>query len=182
MSHFEYVAVAFSLVFALILARLLESLPDVFSRERRYWIHSLWVIHLIFSVLGVWWALWGFRDADWTPVLFLEVMSFPMIFYMRAVFLLQDHDQSRQPWETLFYANRTRFFGASTLAAVAALLFDLSISDGTEVSRLIRLVGFASVLLLNILGLVSNKPRTHSALVIVNFVIGLGWIFGGIPA
>jgi uncharacterized membrane protein len=182
MSHFEYVAVAFSLVFALILARLLESLPSVFAKERRYWVHSLWVVHLIFSVLGVWWALWAFRDAKWTPILFLEVMFFPMILYMRTVFLLQDRNHSRGSWESLFYKNRNRFFASSALAPVAALLFDLSISESTDGSRWLRVAGFGFVLSLNILGLISSDPRVHAAIVLVVFVLGLGWLAGGTPA
>jgi hypothetical protein len=181
MSHFEYVAVAFSLVFALILARLLEALPAVFDASRRYWVHYLWVLHLVFSVLGVWWDLWGFRESNWTPVLFLEVMSFPMILYMRTLFLLQDRGTPEKSWDDLYYENRVPFFMASALAPVGALAFNLSVMEPSADANLFRLVGLLLVLSLSVAGIASRERRVHAGIAIVSLVLSFGWLLGGAP-
>jgi len=165
MSHFEYIAVAFSLVFALILSRLLESLPSVFRSSRRYWVHALWTVHMIFSVFGLWWALWEFRDTTWTPVLFLGVMTFPVILYMRTIFLLQDHSEGAKSWEVLFFENRRAFFSTSALAPIAALIFDLSVIESEGSAQAWRLSGYpvAAVALSSGAGFVRSKaPRSAS--------------------
>jgi hypothetical protein len=43
MSHFEYISVAASLIYSLILAKLLGSLPAALQPGKRYWVHSLWI-------------------------------------------------------------------------------------------------------------------------------------------
>ena len=176
MSHFEYVAVAFSLVFALILSRLLESLPSVFRPARRYWIHAVWTIHMIFSVFGLWWALWEFRDTSWTPILFLGVMTFPVILYMRTIFLLQDPTEGSETWEVLFFENRKAFFATSMLAPVAALIFDFAAIEAEGSAQGWRLSGYLLLLALCLPGFVTSNRKVHAVIAIVTFVLGLGWL------
>ena len=182
MSHFEYIAVAFSLVFALILSRLLESLPSVFRSSRRYWVHALWTVHMIFSVFGLWWALWEFRDTTWTPGLFLGVMTFPVILYMRTIFLLQDHSEGEKSWEVLFFENRRAFFSTSAFAPIAALIFDLSVIESEGSAQAWRLSGYLLLLSLCLPGLISSDRRLHGALVVISFVLGLGWLGSGVSS
>ena len=180
MSHFEYIAVAFSLVFALILTKLLESLPSVFHPRRRYWIHSLWTIHMIFSVMGLWWALWEFRNTSWTPFLFVGVMAFPVILYMRTILLLQDPSGGADSWEVLFFANRKAFFTASFLAPVAAVLFDLTAIQSEGPARQTRLLGYLVLLVLCVPGLVTDSRKVHGVLAVLSFTLGLTWLFVGV--
>jgi len=44
MTHFEYLAIAYSLVLSLAAVRAVSVLPYLLDRERRYWVlHATWV-------------------------------------------------------------------------------------------------------------------------------------------
>jgi hypothetical protein len=128
----------------------------------------------------VWWELWGFRDSNWTPVLFLEVMAFPMILYMRTLFLLQDRGATEKSWDDLYYENRVPFFLASALAPVAALAFNLSAIEPSAGVILYRLLGLLLVLSLSLVGIASRKRRVHAAIAIISLVLSFGWLLGGV--
>ena len=83
MTLFEYLSVAISIVLALSAAQLLGSLRAVFDAERRYWVHALWVVHvLVIHVIG-WWGLWAFRDFEsWNLALFGLFLVIPGLLFV----------------------------------------------------------------------------------------------------
>ncbi len=76
MTHFEFISVAVSIVLALSAARLLAALPHVLAPGRRYWIHALWSLALLFAHMDFWWTIWIYREIDpWTFTGFAVVMA-----------------------------------------------------------------------------------------------------------
>ena len=75
MSHFEYISVAVSLIYSLILAKLLGALPAALRPDRRYWVHTLWIVILFFITCDSWWRIWSYREADWNPTAFLSLLA-----------------------------------------------------------------------------------------------------------
>ena len=62
MTLFEYLAIAFSLVFSFSAMRLVAGLPYAAQANRRYWVHLVFVsAHLLLTAVGFW-NLWNFRD------------------------------------------------------------------------------------------------------------------------
>ena len=64
MTLFEFLTVAISIVLALSAGQLLTNVREVFDPTRRYWVHALWVIHLLFQHVLVWWSFWAYRDVE----------------------------------------------------------------------------------------------------------------------
>ena len=64
MTHFEYIFVAVAIILSFTLLRLLDALPSVFSRERAYWVHTVWVLFLLFFCAGFWWLNWHNRTLE----------------------------------------------------------------------------------------------------------------------
>jgi hypothetical protein len=103
MTHFEFVSVAASLVYALVLARLLHGLPHVLRLERRYWVHAGWVIQVLLMTVLSWWGIWAFREVHLTPLGFLSLLSLPAFLYLRAVLIVPDAPQGIRSWRDYFF-------------------------------------------------------------------------------
>jgi hypothetical protein len=55
MTLFEYLAIAFSIVFSLSATRLLGGLSHVLQPERRYWVHATAVCGWLLAAIAVFW-------------------------------------------------------------------------------------------------------------------------------
>jgi hypothetical protein len=65
MTHFEYIAVAVSVILGLCVIQLLSNLDRVFAQARGYWLHSASVLMLFWVLVQNWWAFWDLRDVAW---------------------------------------------------------------------------------------------------------------------
>ncbi len=118
MSHFEYVAVAFALLNALVVGRLLGGVGSVFDRSRRYWVHAAWVVTLVLVAALQWWSFWGSRDVEWTPIRFLWVLSIPGLLFVAAGVLVGEAPGSVASFRHHFFERRVPFFSLSMASAV----------------------------------------------------------------
>ncbi len=64
MTLFEYLAIAFSLVYSFSAMRFVAGLPYATQPGRRYWVHLTFVCLLLIGTAMAFWAFWGFRDAE----------------------------------------------------------------------------------------------------------------------
>ena len=117
-TYFEYISVALSLFYALVLAKLLGGLPAAVHGQRRYWVHLLWVVNLLLACLVSWQGIWAFRDVDWVPGRFFAVFAFPSLLYLRAAVLLTEEPREVRSWREHYYGNCRGFF---LLGAVGSL-------------------------------------------------------------
>ena len=89
MSRFEFVAVIISMVLALALGQLLlgvAALAKSRARLTAYLPHSLWLVTFFFMILAVWWAMWDFRDLEWTyPSFFFVTLAPTLLFFAVAL-------------------------------------------------------------------------------------------------
>ena len=118
MSHFEYVSVSLALVNALAVGRLLSGLPPAMDRERRYWVHAVWVFALILVAALQWWGFWGWRNVAWTPIRFLSALSLPGLLFVQATVLVGETPGSATSFRNLFYDRRVTFFSLGMAAGV----------------------------------------------------------------
>jgi hypothetical protein len=85
MTLFEYLAIAFSLVFSFAAVRLVGGLPAALARERRYWVHLSFVFHELFRVAAGFWAFWSLRETEWTFPAYLLALVGPGLVYFAAM-------------------------------------------------------------------------------------------------
>ena len=118
MTLFEYISVAFSVVLSLSAAQILSNIRSVLDRDRRDWVHGLWMAHILILHVIVWWSGWALRDVSWNLASFSLALSAPALLYLTANALVPS-DQSassentfpRQPHLVLHraWASRVHF-------------------------------------------------------------------------
>lgn len=115
MTHFEYIAVAFSLVLSLAGVRLLSGLSSAASSPGRFGPHLAWIVFALVTAAMVWWNFWSFREVSWHFFSFLFVLLVPASIYLQAVALVPEEPVQVGDWEAYFFAARRRFFIALVL-------------------------------------------------------------------
>src|SRR5256714_10903777 len=83
-ASYQHVVVVMSIVLGLSLTQLLKGLAQIYrmrTRVRPYWLHTAWVVFLIFFSLLLWWLFWNYRTIEqWNFVRFVLYLS-PMILF-----------------------------------------------------------------------------------------------------
>lgn len=172
MSPFEYLMVMTSVVLALALAQLLRGATEIFTNPNRYWVHSTWVLTLIFVIIQLWWGLWDINNlADWTFLSFLYVLSLPIGIFIAAYLLIPANRTADSDWHEHFFAVRRWFF--LTLLGFSVLAMTLSWALlGASLLHPYRI--FQSILIImNIVGLISKQPRIHEVLAVIYLIVFL---------
>jgi hypothetical protein len=167
-SQFEYISVAVSLVYSLVLAKLLGAIPVAVHGEKRYWIHTLWIVNLVLACMASWWALWSLREIVWGPAQFLAVFAFPSIIYLRATVLLTDEPREVRSWSEHYYGSRRPFFllgvlGAANLAMSPRLIMG-------EPQAILVTVGAAVFGVISGLAAFSESPKVHAVVAVLSFI------------
>ena len=110
MTLFEYLAIAFSLVFSFTSMRLVAGLPHAFQASRRYWVHSCLVICQLLVTLVIFWTFWSFKGTDWRFPTFMLVLLNPGLIYFNACTLIPENPSGVESWRDYFMAIKLRYF------------------------------------------------------------------------
>ena len=130
MTFFEYLSVGYSIVVSLVVVRIMGGLPAALDRERRYWVHVLWLVYVLVRALGFWWIFWSYRTVEtWSFFSFSLVLLLPGLLYMMAVTLIPDGSGDVRSWREHYFAVHRRFFVIFALslllvATTSVLLLD----------------------------------------------------------
>ncbi len=172
MSLFEYLAIAFSLVFSFAAIRLVAGLAHVLEPDRRYLVHVFHVFTLLITTASLFWAFWSFREVRWNYPLFLCGLLGPATVYFLACTLIPDSPATVTSWREHYYEVRRRYFlGICVWAFVLTLNTTLLV--GLPWLHPLRAV---HLLLLGagIVGFTSDRPAVHTFLVVVGLVLIAG--------
>jgi hypothetical protein len=175
MTHFEFISVAVSMVLALSAARLLSALPDVLAPGRRYWIHALWCVALLFAHMDFWWTIWIYREIDpWTFTGFAVVMITPALLFLTASSLVSDSPNTIVSWRTHFYAKRRVFFSLYFATVCSIPLRQLLVLGDASVPSVEGLSALPVVLMMlvgpsiPVLGIITSNERAQAFFVLVS--------------
>lgn len=186
MSLFEYLAIAFSLVYSLAALRLLGGLPSAMAPGRRSFLHLTSTLVMLALVAISFWTFWSLRDVEWTYPGFMVALLVPGGLYYCAAVLIPENPESIESWHDHYFAIRRRLyagFGGWALAAATSATVNL----GMGIVHPARGV-HALALVVGLVGAASAKERVHRGLVIVlaglmiaaSFAqLGPGWLAGG---
>jgi hypothetical protein len=166
MTHFEYISVAVSLIYSLILAKLLGALPAALQPGKRYWVHALWIVSLLGVTLDSWWRFWTYREVDWHPTAFVVLLAVPSIIFLRAAVLIGHQPYDVPSWRNHYYNVRRPFFLLQLLASVNMIASHWIIS-GT-IFPVPVLCGIAFFSLLALFAAISASPRLHETVAVVS--------------
>lgn len=173
MTHFEFISVAVSIVLALSAARLLTALPHVLAPGRRYWIHALWSLALLFAHMDFWWTIWIYREIDpWTFTGFAVVMLTPALLFLTVNSLVSDSPTTIASWRAHFYANRRVFFSLYLALVCSIPLRQLTVLGDASAPQVEALPGLAVAALMlaglaiPVLGIITTNERAHAFIVL----------------
>jgi hypothetical protein len=161
---FEYIAIAYSLIFSFAAVRLLAGLPHAIDTDRRYSLHLANVCILLFGMAAVFWAQWSGRDVEWTFPKFLIRFAGPGVLYFLACTLIPDEPSSVRSWKDYYFSVRKRYFGGLCIWAFIMATNSTAVL-GTPFSHPARLIQLG-VLILGIAGLATDRPSAHRMILI----------------
>jgi hypothetical protein len=179
MTHFEFISVGVSIVLALSAARLLAALPHVLAPGRRYWIHALWTLALLFAHMDFWWTMWSYREIDpWTFTGFALIMLTPALLFLTVSSLVTDSPNTIESWRTHFYARHRVFFSLYLATVCSIPLRQLIVLGDASAPHVAGLPSLSVVLLMlvglavPVLGIITSNERAHAFFAL--------WASGGI--
>ena len=177
MTQFEFLTVAFSILLAVTVTRLVEGLVSEIRSGKAYWVHVLWIGQTLMSAAGLWWSIWGFVNLEWNYLIFLMVLFGPMLLFTQALALVPRNMEGIE-WKEFFYEN-VRFYMLVS-AITVFYMFELSflLSELPLPLRLVLIIIGGSSL---IFAFVKNH-RAHEIFVVLNFLLAAGVIFPSLMA
>ena len=174
---YQHVVVVMSIVLGLSVTQLLKGLAQLYRtrhRVRPYWLHTAWVVLLIFFSLLLWWLFWNYRSIEeWSFFRFVLYLSPMIVFYFLTSIVIPDPSDPVISYKEYYFSIRVGFFGTFALQVVLAhaagvVVRGLPLLDPSDPFRL------ATVVLL-LIAMRSTSERVHAvvftlcAIVIVAF-------------
>lgn len=202
MSQLEYLTVLVSIIVGLGVTDLAKSVRDLLHPDRPvrwHWLPLIWVLVAVLMVVGAWWGMYRFLQADvWTqPVAFLLILFSTLCLYLLCAFALPELDgppESDDPGpvdlEAFYFsvAHRRSFFGISILYWVSlnASAFIWKVSTGTGDATVLSGVQnvLTNGLILGIpfgLMILTDRKWAHILLTIVGFMLVFWLLFEFAP-
>ena len=177
MEPFEYVCVLTSIVAGLAVARLVGGLGQLIQTWRRtpgYWVHALWMVNTLMTVIISWWVQYRWRSVEhWTLFLVLWLLVAPINLYLASALLFPNEQEGERilSWREHYFNHRRGFF----LLIAANFGIDLIDSSlkGWEHFRSLGPLYFTSMGMFFALGVIAAFTRSawyHSAFAVFYFV------------
>jgi len=162
MTLFEYIAIAFSMMLSITVLRALSVVPYAVQAGKRYWIYLIWLFTTLMGVILLFWTYWWYRDLEWNIVSFLIVLASPAVLYVYVSILVPENAADVTSWREYFYSVRVRFF----LTGLAWVIVTFAAGIVFPIQSIEVFFGIALVLM-NVIGAVSSKPRVQAVLVLI---------------
>jgi hypothetical protein len=172
MDMFNYVMVLASIIIGLGMTHLLYGIaqfaqhPD---REKPYWVHLVWVAGAFFQAIFWWW--WEFRlsaNTSWTFGLYLFVLLYAFIIYLRCALLFPSDLEGYDGYRGYFYSRRGWLFGTA-LAQVFVDLGDTLFKGWAHFASLGLgyPIASATMIVLFTIAAITRSERYHGALAVL---------------
>jgi len=159
---FEYLAIAFGLLFSVAALRLVGGLPYALKASRRYGPHLAMTIILLLGSAASFWTFWSLNGVAWTFPRFLLALAIPGSFYFSVVMLVPENPESVESWQKHYYDVRVRFYSGLVLWGLAAAV-SASLNLSMPLGHPARL--FQAVIVgVGLIGTASSSPRVHAGI------------------
>src|SRR5205814_4118545 len=116
MDPFSYICVLTSIVAGLAVTRLVSGFGQLLQTRARtppYWVHTLWMVNVLLTVIITWWVQYRWRNTPhWTLFLFLWLLVAPLILYLvtALLFPINQEEVIVTNWREHYYSNHRKIF------------------------------------------------------------------------
>jgi hypothetical protein len=121
MSQFEYLGIAFGLLYSVSALRLIRAIPYALRPGRRDWLHSGYLGAMLIGIAVNFWKFGALRAVDWTLPRYLLALLLPVSLYLTASTLVPDDPDEVTSWRHHFASMRRPFFFALVLAGATMM-------------------------------------------------------------
>ena len=169
MNLFEYLSIAYSLVFSFAAIRLVAGLPHAVASTRRYYVHISHVFLILFATVTLFWGFWSFRDLQWNLFRFISLLAGPGLVYFLACTLIPDEPSSVSSWRHYFYSVRRPYFIGLCLWVLlqimnTTLLLEMPLLHPFRVVQLL-------ILAMGVVGSATDNPTIQRLIAIGSWVV-----------
>jgi len=156
--------------------RLLDGLRATLNSDRRYWVHSSWVVIRLASYVLLWWGSWSAREYEsWNLFQFsLWLVPFGLL-YLQSTALVTTHPGDIKDWRSHFYEIRTWFF-ATNIFFIVTLFLSTTGFGAIPILHPLS-ISYLLILLVSIAGYFSDSHKVQAVIVLIallNLVLGWG--------
>lgn len=120
MTQFEYLAIAFSLLYSLAALRVIGGLPFAISPSARSAWHLTLTGTTLFLVAVSFWVFYSLSEVEWTFVGFLVALLIPATLYYCAAIVMPAEAEGVSSWFGYYLATRRRWYAGLALWGLSA--------------------------------------------------------------
>jgi hypothetical protein len=165
-SPFEYVTILVSIILGLGITKILSSLAELlydFRRVRFFWVHSIWVVLILYIHVQEWFILYELKDyPSWKLPVFLFILLYPITLFLAANMLFPVIDKNQNVDLKIFFcSNYKPLYFLFLICILLSLTFNLWLLDVAFKEQIFLM----ALLLITSFLLMQNKIsiRTHQA-------------------
>ena len=175
---YQHVVVVMSIVLGLSVTQLLKGLAQLYrtrNRVRPYWLHTAWVVLLIFFSLLLWWLFWNYRSVEeWNFFRFIVYLSPMIVFYYLTSIVIPDPSDPVTSYREHYFSSRVGFFGTFAVQIVLAhtagvVVRGLPLLDPSNLFRVATLV-------LLLIAMRSASERVHAVVLVVCAILIVAFV------
>jgi len=182
MNHFEFLAIAISVIMGLAITRLISGIGISIRQIRsnkHYWIHTLWIFNILVYITGLWWGLfkWSNKE-DWGFANFIFLIIYSTIIYLLADVLVPQKANSEFDSKQYFTDNRKLFFGILFLSVIMDVVetYLLDMEGLRDVPTLFPYT-FTFLSILAFVGFITKNIKINSVITILWTTLLLAYLF-----
>ena len=165
-SPFEYVTILVSIILGLGITKILSSLAELlydFKKVRFFWVHTIWVILILYIHVQEWFILYELKVYPaWKLPIFLFILLYPITLFLAASMLFPVIGRNENvDLKTFFCSNYKPLYFLFLICIVLSLAFNLWLLDLAFKQQIFLIV----LLLITSFLLIQKKIsiRTHQA-------------------
>lgn len=173
---FEYLAIAFSLLYSVAALRVLGGLPSALAPGRRHPLHLTLMVTLLVLIATSFWVFWGLQAVTWTFQGYLIALLVPGFLHYCAVVLVPENPEQVDSWKDHYFAMHRRWYFGLALWGLAAGA-SATVNLGMPIAHPARIVHVTAIAL-GMMGALSSSRRVHTVLVAVIATLSIGTLIG----
>ncbi|MEM8564600.1 MAG: hypothetical protein AAGF57_20330 [Pseudomonadota bacterium] len=176
MELFEYIAIAFSMIFSFTVLRLVGGLPYACRPSDLYWPHLLFTLTTLVYVLNAFWAFWSYREVQWTYLKYLIALASPAAQYFTIAVLIPVQASDVTSWRDYYQSVRSRFFLGMILVTIISAV-STTVIINMPLYHPLR-AGQMVIFVISVAGLISANAKVHLFLALASLfgVISFGFL------
>lgn len=129
-SPFEYVTILVSIILGLGITKILSSLAELlydFKKVRFFWVHSIWVILILYIHVQEWFILYELKGyPSWKLPVFLFILLYPITLFLAASMLFPVIDKNEDvDLKSFFTSNYKPLYFFFLDCIVLSLIFNV---------------------------------------------------------